>query len=433
MSTPRQAPELSARVARARAVRALYEAVHAFAWKALEPYRLSDADRQDLAQNVMIAACERWETYRAERGAPAAWLWGIVRNEARAFGRLRARRLEVGADELVEARSEGPTPEELVSVNDLAEHLLGSVRVEERRVVILHEMLGLTFRDIARLEGISPTKAHGLHQAGMEALQAAVARWKRTQQQRGVLPLPLFSMVALLDPLRGAAGPPPGMAESAWGHLATIGGLGDPDRPESASFERGSREPSPVEDGMGPPSSGPMRSRSWWRGAIGPIAGTLVGGLVGSVGLGRCNARALEEHPATMAAVGASASAPEASPVASSIVTRSASVTLPPPPPPVDIPPPRRERPRQDEAAREAERDAERALIDRARAALASEKLEAGLDALAEHARRFPGGRHLATRERLWADACAHLAHLAHLSDRSGPSPPSDARCAGRP
>ena len=435
MPTPDQAVELRARIARTRAVRALHEAVHAFAWRALRRYRLSDADRKDVAQNVVIAAFQRRDAYRADRGAPGAWLWGLLRNEVRAFA--RGQRPELAGDEALDAASDAPTPEERVAVEELADHLLDLLPIDERRAVMLHEMFGLTFRDIAKLEGISPTQAHARHRAGREALRIAVARWKQAQEHRGIAFFPV-TLASILDPHRGLSGPPPGVEESAWRSLVSQLGLGvdldDPELSESEPPESGPRrcEARPATDGTGPPSRPRLGARFRWLRLLGPVAGASLGGLVGGAALDRCSDRG-HEQPAPVTATAtatliespqsAAASTAETSPAVASVSSTAA------PPAPEPRPIPRRPAAPRDDGAVHRDADAERALVDRARSALASENLAGGLAALAEHAERFPQGRHAAARDRLWAQGCAQ-ARSAHAR---GETPEMDARCAGQP
>ena len=73
--------------------------------------------------------------------------------------------------------------------------------------------------------------------------------------------------------------------------------------------------------------------------------------------------------------------------------------------------------------------EAERALVRRGRHALVAGNLAAALDALEEHARRFPDGQSVADREKLWSETCARLRGAGAEGDAVG----ADARCAGRP
>src|SRR5689334_7861221 len=57
------------------------------------------ADRDDVVQEALIRAWQRWSTYDEDRGVPAAWLLAIVADRSR---RHRTRRLPGRVVELVE-------------------------------------------------------------------------------------------------------------------------------------------------------------------------------------------------------------------------------------------------------------------------------------------------------------------------------------------
>ena len=171
------APAPPARIEALRAQRALFDAVLAFAWKALDPYALSDADRKDLAQNVAIAAFRRRMSYRAERGNPGQWLSGIARREVKRFLRVQRRQPWLAADDELPDTPDGAlTPEEDMSRRDLIDHGLAMLLPEERRAVILVEIGDLPFREGADRERISTSTAYERHRRGMAALRIVEAR-----------------------------------------------------------------------------------------------------------------------------------------------------------------------------------------------------------------------------------------------------------------
>jgi RNA polymerase sigma factor (sigma-70 family) len=166
----------TARIEALRAQRALFNAVLAFAWKALGRYGLSDADRKDLAQDVAIAAFRRRMSYRAERGSPRQWLSGIARREAKRFLRVQRRQPWLVADDKLPDMPDGAlTPEEALSRRDLIDHRLAMLVPEERRAVVLMEIDDLTLREVAARERISPSTAYERHQRGMAALRIVEA------------------------------------------------------------------------------------------------------------------------------------------------------------------------------------------------------------------------------------------------------------------
>jgi RNA polymerase sigma factor (sigma-70 family) len=155
------------------AQRMLFDAVLTVVWKALGRHRLSDADREDLAQNVALAAFRRRLSYRAERGSPGQWISGIVGLEVKRFRRIQQRQPWFGAgDERPDLPDGGLTPEDDMSRRDLVGYRLAMLVPEERRAVILVEMDDLTFREVADRERISASTAHERHQRGMAALRS---------------------------------------------------------------------------------------------------------------------------------------------------------------------------------------------------------------------------------------------------------------------
>jgi RNA polymerase sigma-70 factor, ECF subfamily len=159
------------------AQRMLLDAVLTVVWKALGRHRLSDADREDLAQNVAIAAFRRRLSYRAERGSPGQWISGIVRREVKRFRHIQQRQPWLVADDALPDASDGAlTPEEDSSRRDLIDHGLAMLVPEERRAVILVEVDDLTFREVADRERISASTAYERHRRGMAALRIVEAR-----------------------------------------------------------------------------------------------------------------------------------------------------------------------------------------------------------------------------------------------------------------
>lgn len=359
---------------------------------ALRAHGLSDADRADLEQLVVIAALRRFHTYREAEGTVRQWIRGIARNEVRAL-----RRREPGTHvELDEEASASPTatPEEAASRRELLDHLLEQIPIGQRRVVVLVEMWGLTIREAAAVLRSSPTRAHARHRAGMDALREAAERWRREQKSHGLVALPL-APEALFAAARPDEAPAEG-DERAW-RFATAA-LALDDAPANDNLAR-SHEP-PMRDG----------AARWMR-----ISALLLLGPLGFVA-GLSMARPPLEHteaPATMI-VGSPALTAEA----------KAAQVVAAPPVATAVPAIKHVRARVRTIARSAQETedqalrAERAVIDRARTAFFAKDMALALDALAEHARRFPNGQSAGTRERLWKEAC----------DEAG----TDARCAGR-
>jgi RNA polymerase sigma-70 factor, ECF subfamily len=413
----------------ALAPRLLFRTIVALVWKALERSRLSPADRDDIAQNVAIRAFLRRATYREERGNLEQWLSGIIRNEISRFLKAQSRQpLPAPGDEPLDAMSAAPTPEESVSLSDLADHVFAFVPPEERRVVILHDIEGHTLREVAALVGISPSTAHDRHQRGIALLRAAAEE----EERRGVLPLPA-ALAALLGADRQTPGPSADLLERAWRGAARELGFDDPpesEPPRSGPRARGeSAEASPASDVDHRPSTlPPSGPGSSLRRLFGPVAVALLGVLVAGSALDHCGEPpsspgaerpAVASVAAPVPATGAAHLTPEsrvattsASPAAVLASASSMQAVR-------GIAPPSRD---------DAQLSDERALMDQARAALALERFPDAVKALSAHARRFPRGQNAVMREQMWAEACARHRRAHPRID----VPEMELRCAER-
>ncbi len=109
--------------------------------------------------------------HRPQRGAPLPPRPGPAPGRPGRRGSLVPRDPYRGPEDLA---SDAPTPEDTVSLGDLADRVFAAVPADERRAVILHDIEGHTLREVADLEGISPT-AHARYQRGLAMLRSAAA------------------------------------------------------------------------------------------------------------------------------------------------------------------------------------------------------------------------------------------------------------------
>jgi RNA polymerase sigma-70 factor (ECF subfamily) len=135
---------------------------------------------EDIVQDAFVALA---------RQAPAperavAWLYRVVRNGAIAAARRsrrRRRREERAADH--EAAAGDPW---FAAADDRidaahASRLLAELDAETREAIVARLWGGLTFEEVARLQGCSLTTAHRRYQAGLARLQARLeSRWTPT-------------------------------------------------------------------------------------------------------------------------------------------------------------------------------------------------------------------------------------------------------------
>ena len=389
--------QLSDHARPALAERALSRSVYRFVSMALMRYHLPPADRDDLAQEASLKVHIRGATYDAKRGKWEQWLSGIVRNEVRMLRRRARRRWQLWADEPSDVACMNPSPEERLSRQQLA-HLANQmwqfVPPEERRVVILHEFEGLTFRQIAEREEIAHSTAEARYERGMAKLRRA------DEEAACGVPFPLpASALAYLGADEDESGPPPELFERTWQALVPILGVEQPHEAEPPPSGPGLREPSQRHH------RGPTASRRPPRRGLRALL--VVGPTVGIL-LAACPVSESGEqtHQAPRAAVATAAEAGPESITAHPPVAAASDAHLVEPATaaagsPVAVAPPVRI------SKRTAPPIGETVLIDRARTALWAQDVPTAAQAVADHIRLYPRGQHLALRERMRVRLCA--------------------------
>ncbi|MGC4109030.1 MAG: RNA polymerase sigma factor [Nocardioides sp.] len=120
--------------------------------------QVSPADRDDVVQEALIRAWQRWSTYDDSRGAPVAWLLGILADRCR---RHRTRQPSAALVELVDHGVTGPPGTDV----DL-ERAIEGLSARQRQAVDLHYFVGLDVATVADVMGCAPgTVKATLHQA----------------------------------------------------------------------------------------------------------------------------------------------------------------------------------------------------------------------------------------------------------------------------
>jgi RNA polymerase sigma-70 factor (ECF subfamily) len=132
-------------------------------------------EAEDLVQEAYLRAIKYSP---AELANPRAWLLGIVRN---AFYTERARRkLDVAPlDEEAHAGSEAFDPELSAFRNadrELVREALGQLQVEFREAIVLRELEGLSYKEIAEVTGVPPGTVMSRLSRARRALAALLSR-----------------------------------------------------------------------------------------------------------------------------------------------------------------------------------------------------------------------------------------------------------------
>jgi RNA polymerase sigma-70 factor (ECF subfamily) len=108
--------------------------------------RLAPADAEDLLQEALLRAWQRWHTYDATRGTVAAWLCAIVLDQSR----QRSRRVQ--PDPVIVLPPEMRDDAQAVDL----EMALRRLAPRQRQVVELYYFVGLPVGDVAVVLGIGP-------------------------------------------------------------------------------------------------------------------------------------------------------------------------------------------------------------------------------------------------------------------------------------
>lgn len=138
-------------------------------------------DAEDVTQQVFTKLMVSLAKYEQREAPFMAWILAVSRNVALDHMR-RQRAVPCAEVRELEAATSEPDPLRAFTIRDALERL----PVEQREVVLLRHVLGLTPGEIARLTGRSESSVHGLHHRGRSALRTSL-------RQVGVAPAVMAS------------------------------------------------------------------------------------------------------------------------------------------------------------------------------------------------------------------------------------------------
>jgi RNA polymerase sigma-70 factor (ECF subfamily) len=154
--------------------RRIYREHFDFVWRSVQRLGVEAAAVDDMVQEVFLAAYRRFDTYDAGRPFKA-WLFGIALNVVR-----MARRGESRHRRRVEAvQHQVPEPADVVQHHaalDLLDRLLATLDDDQRTVVILIEIEGMSPRDVAAGLGLSVNTVYSRLRLARAHLHRAAAR-----------------------------------------------------------------------------------------------------------------------------------------------------------------------------------------------------------------------------------------------------------------
>jgi RNA polymerase sigma-70 factor (ECF subfamily) len=129
-----------------------------------------DYEAEDITQHVFAKLMTSIAKYN-DQGVPFfAWLLRLARNAA--IDHLRSMR-ETPCDELV---SSGEPCDEGPEAGITVREALSTLPMDQRQVVVLRHVIGLSPGEIAKMMGKTESSIHGLHHRGRRALQQELQR-----------------------------------------------------------------------------------------------------------------------------------------------------------------------------------------------------------------------------------------------------------------
>lgn len=138
------------------------------------------AEAEDVMQDVMVHALTHLERYEPERAAFSTWLHVLTLNRCRDRARRRARGLRRLGDWLrMEPRPAPPDPEAGIQRIDAQAEVSAALRrltPRQREAIVLREVEGLTFAEMADVLGVPLRTAQARVTSAHAAMRRALAR-----------------------------------------------------------------------------------------------------------------------------------------------------------------------------------------------------------------------------------------------------------------
>lgn len=208
-----------------RAERDLLVEALSYVGHALHRFGVPDADRDDLAQEILIAAYGKRHDYDPRRASPRQWCRGFVVNFVRNYRRKKYKSAALLTELAPDLADRTPTSEDQYVAGMerrlLHEVLFPQVEFEALAVLIAHDLDELDFKTIAEQQEIPLSTAHARYKRGVEQLQAAYARHQRNQKARGLAVMPL-ALGQLLAADRAIPDAPAELVRLTWNRVQRV-------------------------------------------------------------------------------------------------------------------------------------------------------------------------------------------------------------------
>ncbi len=151
-----------------------------FVWLTLQRLGVSDADVEDLLQEVFVVVHRRLSSFDGS-AKMTSWLFGICLRVAAAHRRRAYFRRERSVAELPDLSSGAPNPEERAVVKEAEgrlEAVLDRMDLEERALFVMYEIDELSCETIAEMLGVPIGTVYSRLHAARKAFRAELTRFE---------------------------------------------------------------------------------------------------------------------------------------------------------------------------------------------------------------------------------------------------------------
>jgi RNA polymerase sigma-70 factor (ECF subfamily) len=142
-------------------------------------YKVSDRQvSEDLTSDVFLRVLEALKQGKMWNTTPDAWIFGIARNVVADYYRKNSRHTDVELDERLSLpEEESPTRQVMIAEQyDELSQAITLLTDEQRDVVVLRFMEGLSINDVAEVLNKTPGAVKGLQHRALRALSDAMGR-----------------------------------------------------------------------------------------------------------------------------------------------------------------------------------------------------------------------------------------------------------------
>jgi RNA polymerase sigma-70 factor (ECF subfamily) len=153
-----------------------------YVWGSLRRLGVHESELEDLTHEVFVRVHAQLPLFDPTRPL-RPWLFGIALGVSANFRRLARHRVEVFKEvtEFPDAAGSADEEVELQQRRELVHRALEKLPLEQRAVLVLHEMDGFSMPDVAVALGINVNTAYSRLRIGRAAFKAAVQRLARAR------------------------------------------------------------------------------------------------------------------------------------------------------------------------------------------------------------------------------------------------------------